>query len=198
MSAKRTNLPFFSLHGATDAELKQPFTFRKSCYILPSMSMVPYGFALEGKPLKRLLIGFGVIVLGGLLIWEFRNSDRFSWPNSAHHRIENMASILRSIEGPARWCNLLRNSLNPYNGVYEIQEHLEQCISRISPASDFEEVHPKEYIRRFYRASMEGKICEVTLSTVWDNDRIVGSDCYYGIFYDKDDTGVGMTADPFG
>jgi hypothetical protein len=162
------------------------------------MSMVQYDFSREGKPLKRLLIGFGVIVLGGLLIWEFRDSDRFSWPNSAHRRIENMASILRSIEGPARWCYPSGNTLNLFNGDHEIKEQLEQCISRISPASDFEEVYPKEYIRRFYRASMGDKICEVTLSTVWDNDRIVGSDCYYGIFHDKDDTGVGMTADSFG
>lgn len=152
----------------------------------------------EGKTLKRLLIGFGVISLGSLLTWEFRSSDRFSWPNSAHRRIENMASILRSIEGPARWCYPSRNTLNLFNEEHGIKEQLYQCISRISPASDFEEVYPNGYIRRFYRASIGEKICEVTLSTVWDNNRIVGSDCYYGIFRDKDDTGVGMTADPFG
>ncbi|MFP3344602.1 hypothetical protein R0J87_19185, partial [Halomonas sp. SIMBA_159] len=61
-----------------------------------------------------------------------------------------------------------------------------------------EEVYPNDYIRRFYRASTGDKVCEVTLSTVFGNDRIVGSDCYYGIFYEIDDTGVGMTADPFG
>lgn len=109
-----------------------------------------------------------------------------------------MASILRSIEGPARWCYPSRNTLNLVNGGHELREQLEQCVARISPASDFEEVYHKAYIRRFYRASMGDKICEVTLSTVWNNDRIVGSDCFYGFFHDEDDTGVGMTADPFG
>jgi hypothetical protein len=160
--------------------------------------MVKHDFAHEGKPLKRLLIGVGVIVLGGLLIWDFRSSDRFSWPNSAHRRIENMASVLRSIEGPARWCDPSRNTLNLANGNHEIKEQLQQFISRISPASNFEEVHPKGYIRRFYRASIGEKFCEVTLSTVWDDDRVVGSDCFYGIYHEEDDQGVGMTADPFG
>ncbi|MFP3383681.1 hypothetical protein [Tritonibacter sp. SIMBA_163] len=148
--------------------------------------------------MKRMLISLGVLSVASLLIWEFRSSDRFTWPDSAHRRIEQMASVLRKIEGPARWCSPSRNTLNLVNKDLEIREQLSQCMSEISPAGSFEEVYPNDYIRRFYRASTGDKVCEVTLSTVFGNDRIVGSDCYYGIFYEIDDTGVGMTADPFG
>lgn len=108
-----------------------------------------------------------------------------------------MASVLREIEGPARWCYRSSNEDNLLNKDGSWRVELSQCISKIAPVSDFEEINENEYIRRFYRASVDGRFCEVTLSTVWRDDRIVGSDCYFGLFDQLDDTGIGLTADPF-
>ncbi|MEM1077308.1 MAG: hypothetical protein AAGI09_02170 [Pseudomonadota bacterium] len=109
-----------------------------------------------------------------------------------------MASVLREIESPAKWCypsSNERNLLNQ-NGSFRVQ--LSQCLSKVAPVSGFEEIQQNEYIRRFYRASVDDRFCEVTLSTVWREDRIVGSDCFYGLFDQSDDTGIGLSADPFG
>ncbi|SMP22984.1 hypothetical protein SAMN06265373_104306 [Shimia sagamensis] len=148
--------------------------------------------------LKPSLVGLAVLLISVLFVFEFKSSDRFSWPKSAHNRIEKMASMIQSIEGPARWCTPSRNPLNLLNSNDNLKSQLNECIAIISPASEFEEVYPRDYMRRFYRAQVEGKFCEVTLSTVWNNDRVVGSDCYYGLFDKREDTGVGLTADPFG
>lgn len=148
---------------------------------------------------RRIFIGSFVAVLVALLVGEIRRSDEYRWPNSAHERIENMASILRSIEGPARWCDPSVNPLNLMNKIDRSKDILGQCISGLQPVSDYEEIYNNEYIRRFYRATFDDALfCEVTLSTVWNDDRIVGSDCYYGLFERSDDPGVGLTADPFG
>lgn len=106
-----------------------------------------------------------------------------------------MAKIIRKIEGPARWCY---PSQNPLNLDHQFRDLTAACLANITPAGDFEEIYPEDYIRRFYRASLGDKFCEVTLSTVWNDDRIVGSDCYYGLFLKDDDTGPGLTDDPFG
>jgi hypothetical protein len=150
------------------------------------------------KKLKPSLVGFLVLLVCVFCIFEFKSTDRFSWPKSAHNRIEGMASTLRSIEGPAKWCSPSGNSLSLLNHSDNVQSLLNECIASILPASEFEEIWPRDYMRRFYRAPLGDKFCEVTLSTVWNNDRIVGSDCYYGLFYKREDTGVGLTADPFG
>ncbi|MDF1871894.1 hypothetical protein [Vannielia sp.] len=120
-------------------------------------------------------------------------SDRFAWPQSAEARIEEMAEILRRIEGPARWCYASEHSGNLASGH---KAELGRCFSRLAPASDFIEMYPRDYIKRFYRAREGTLFCEATLSTVWNDDRIVGADCYYGLF--QRDDGVGMTDDPFG
>jgi len=55
------------------------------------------------------------------------------------------------------------------------------------------------YLKRFYRAEVGDKFCEVTLSRFDDGDeRLVGSDCYLGLFPKAKDTGIGMTDDKFG
>lgn len=40
--------------------------------------------------------------------------------------------------------------------------------------------------------------CEVMFLIVWNNDRIVGLDCYYGLFEYFDDIGIGLIVDLFG
>ena len=147
---------------------------------------------------KSFLFVLVLVPLAGILAFLFRQDDRLFWPSSAHTRIESMASILRELEGPAGWCYPSSNELNllNQNGNWQIQ--LSQCMSRIVPVSGFEEIHERQYIRQFYRASVNDKFCEVTLSTVWKDERVVGADCYYGLFDQLDDTGVGLTSDPFG
>lgn len=142
---------------------------------------------------------FGALLLTGLFFLAVRDNDRLFWPKSGYSRIDEMAVILRKIEGPAKWCYSSEHEQNLAHQTQRSRIFLEKCISKTQPIGDYEEVHKGEYIRRFYRASIEANLfCEVTLSTVRDNDRVVGSDCYYGLFEKSDDTGVGLTADPFG
>jgi len=147
---------------------------------------------------KRALIACVAVLLAGLVGFSAAKVDMFFWPHSAHNRIEKMAAIIRRIEGPARWCSPSVDPRNQVRVADGFQEELRQCLAAISPASDFQEIYENDYIRRFYRATIQDRFCEVTLSTVWGNDRIVGFDCYYGLFEQSDDTGIGMTADPFG
>ncbi len=147
--------------------------------------------------MKRRLIGGAAVLFLGVVVYDSLSPDRYSWPISAQKRIEGMAEIIHRIEGPARWCYPSRNALN-LNRDGRFRDQTAACLSEITPASDFEEIDPNAYIRRFYRGSAGDMFCEVTLSTVRNNDRIVGSDCYYGLFYNDDDTGLGMTDDPFG
>jgi hypothetical protein len=140
-----------------------------------------------------------MMLILGLNSWKAGILDRVDWPQSAHQRIENMASIIRRLRSPARWCH---PSDNPEN-IYEFEpEEKEQdfgrCLSAIAPVSDFQETQPGYYVRRFYRGQVDDKFCEVTLSTVFEGERIVGSDCYFGWFPKAKDGGVGMTDDKFG
>lgn len=149
--------------------------------------------------LKSVPIGGAAILIAGLCVALGAGNDRLFWPSSAHNRIEKMASVLRFIEGPAKWCYASTHSLNLVNQNGYPKDLLGRCIQRIEPASNFEEIHKKHYIRRIFRAEVERDLfCEVTLSTVWNDERIVDSDCYYGLFKQSDDTGIGLTADPFG
>lgn len=109
-----------------------------------------------------------------------------------------MSSILRRIKGRARWCDSSKNTANLYISEPAIRDEFGKCISTITPASDYVEIYLRNYMKRFYRANLGDKFCEVTLSTVYNDDRIVGSDCYYGLFPKDKDTGVGMTDDKFG
>ena len=124
--------------------------------------------------------------------------DTLFWPRSAHQRIEEYASILRRIGGPAKWCYPSRHSDNLLKESPDLDAEAEMCIASIEPASDFIALYPDYYIRRHYRASTETYICEVTLSTVRNNDRTAGSDCYYGLFRKEEEPIVGVTDDPFG
>jgi hypothetical protein len=147
---------------------------------------------------KTILFALLAVALTSLAVLKIKSTDRFSWPSSAHARIEESASILRTIEGPARWCYPSVNTNNLAGRLENSRALLGQCMANISAVSEFEEIYENAYIRRFYRATVDDFFCEVTLSTVWNNDRIVGSDCYYGLFQHSDDTGIGLTADPFG
>lgn len=146
---------------------------------------------------KKLRLAALILAVAGPLAWiSLARPDALYWPGSAHERIEEMAGILRKIRAPARWCS---PSSHPANLVAKLDaEQIGACLARIEPASDNIEVHAKEYMKRFYRATTGGLLCEVTLSSTYNEDRIVGSDCYYGLFPTSDDTGVGMTDDPFG
>jgi hypothetical protein len=131
-------------------------------------------------------------------LWQpWETADVLFWPTSAQGRIDEMASILRTIKGPARWCYPSKHASNLAETSRERRADFSACVPQIEPASDFRET-PKEYIQRLYRAKHGSLICEVNLSTMWNADRIVGSDCYYGLFREEDDTGVGMTDDKFG
>ncbi|MFM2278914.1 MAG: hypothetical protein RLZZ444_1145 [Pseudomonadota bacterium] len=135
-----------------------------------------------------------VVAYNRTLIWP-----ELLWPQSAHAHIEEMASILRRMRAPASWCTPSRNPANIY--VFDPKEQEQifgSCLSLIEPASDFLETEPGHYVKRFYRAEVGDKFCEVTLSTVNDDERIVGSDCYFAFFPKVKDTGTGMTDDPFG
>lgn len=110
-----------------------------------------------------------------------------------------MASIIRRIKSPARWCYPSRNPENIYNfDRRQAEQDFGRCLSAIAPVGDFQETMPGYYVKRLYRAEVGDKFCEVTLSTVFEDDRIVGSDCYFGFFPKARDTGIGMTDDKFG
>jgi hypothetical protein len=150
----------------------------------------------------------GIIALAALavmalnMVFEYGRAmlmGEFEWPKSAHIRIEDMASILRRIRAPASWCYPSENPANIYvSDPNEEEQEFGRCMSSIKPVSDFYETDPGYYVKRFYRGEVEGKFCEFTLSTVNSDDRIVGSDCYFGLFPKEKDRGVGMTDDKFG
>ena len=125
-----------------------------------------------------------------------RFDDALRWPKSGQERIDSMAQFMRENEGRNRSCYDTRNTKSiDYN---HRDGRFGACFKRLEPVSDFIEEHPGQYIKRFYRGRIDGYFCEATLSTVHGDDRIVGSDCYYGLFHEGDDTGIGMTDDPFG
>lgn len=144
-----------------------------------------------------------LLVLGQEAWYDFWNLDGFFWPESGHRRIEDMAAVLKRIKAPARWCYPSENKLNLLQQSYYWDTTFNHCVVSIQPATDFIEKdfagrETDGYAKRFYRATLGSYVCEVTLSTDRGDDRIVGSDCYYGLFRSKDDKGVGMTDDPFG
>jgi hypothetical protein len=138
-----------------------------------------------------------IVLIAALPTWNVvAGLDQLFWPQSAKDRIENMASTLRRIQAPSgNWCYPSDNAANLSE---DRQDEMDKCITSIAPVSDYIEEHPGEYIKRFYRSSLDDRFCDVTLSTVYRDDRIVGYDCYYGLFLKKEDTGVGMTDDKFG
>lgn len=145
--------------------------------------------------MMRIVLGFTAVALTALTLLEMSQSDRLAWPDSGTARIEEMAQVLRRIEGAARWCY---PSQHPKNVAAVANKETRACIAQITPAAAPVEVSERAYIKQFYRASSGDHFCEVTLSTVFGNDRVVGSDCYFGLFERRDDEGVGMTDDPFG
>ena len=145
--------------------------------------------------MKRVAFSLIIAALSTLALLGTSQSDRFAWPNSGAARIQEMAEILRRIEGPARWC---APSQHPKNIAAVADAETRACIAKIGPAAEPDEVIERGYIKQFFRATSGGKFCEVTFSTVFGNDRVVGSDCYFGLFERRDDEGLGMTDDPFG
>lgn len=133
-----------------------------------------------------------------LALYQTWNRDYFRWPASAMERIEESASILRRLKAPARWCYPATSAVGNLWEEDQASSAIADCFSRLAPTSDFVEKSPREYVKRFYGANANGYICEVTLSTVWGNDRVVGSDCYYGIFRQDEFPGIGVTDEPFG
>ncbi|MGV3550755.1 hypothetical protein [Rhizobium sp.] len=164
------------------------------------MRLSPGNWSTGKKVAAAMLLVLLLLVLGtGFEDNKPMLTDRFLWPKSAHERIENMASIIRRIKSPARWCDRSNNPENIYDfDPKEEEQDFGRCLSAITPVSDFRETSPGHYIKRFYRAEIGDKFCEVTLSTVFEDDRIVGSDCFFGFFPKARDTGIGMTDDKFG
>ena len=148
---------------------------------------------------KAIIAGAALLSLAIAIDTDLR-SDAVAWPTSAHARIEAKAQIIRKIEGPARWCSSSSHPANIENMDDDETRHARAraCMAKIEPVSDFIERHANEYMLRFYRADLGDEFCEATLSHVWNDERIVGSDCYYGLFKKEDDEGIGMTDDPFG
>jgi len=149
------------------------------------------------KRKRRYGIGAAVIAAVGALFFVL---EAPRWPEDGEASIENMANIIRRIERPARWCYPTRN---PISVNYTVKDdRFTRCLRDIRPASDYigwtgGDYPNGDYIKRFYRAEIEGYFCEVTLSKM-NRERMVGSDCYFGLFREGDDTGLGMTDDPFG
>lgn len=153
----------------------------------------------------------GAVLLATMGAWNlFTSMDALFWPQTGRERIEWMASSIQTKKRPTTWC---RPSNHPKN-TYEFNRDEEtsdigRCLSSIKAASDFRSdfrgnLEPF-YLKRFYRGEIGGSFCEVTLSTFEGNDntffgedRIVGSECYFGIFPKTEDVGIGMTDDKFG
>lgn len=141
---------------------------------------------------RKLLVGIAVCSLG-VATHDFLASDQVRWPTSGEERIEGHVEFLKEIERPSSSCYPSRNLL-----AINDRDELSACTVKLEPVSDPIEFYPREYIKRFYRGDHGDLFCEYTISTVFNIDRIVGSDCYYGLFRKEDDTGIGMTDDPFG
>ena len=155
------------------------------------------------KPLKKRYAIQGLVVTLGLGLYfavdYVRHTDAFSWPESAKNRIEEMAEILRRIEAPASWCYPATSAQGNIEGArHDHPEELAACFAKLAPTSDYNEKYPREYIGRYYGAEAGGFVCEVTLSTNWNEDSVVGSPCYYGFFPVQDFPGLGATDEPFG
>lgn len=142
------------------------------------------------------------VLLSALAGWEWYASptvqDRLYWPKSAEHRIETFASDLRRFQGPAQSCYSSSASANLLNKGLGLRSEFGNCVSNITPVSGFIEEYPGEYIKRYYRATSGRYLCEVTLSTMRGLERLVGSDCYFGLFEIQENPVVGITDDPFG
>lgn len=141
------------------------------------------------------VVSASVLALIVHLAW---NRDYFRWPKSAEGRIDAMSDILRKLKGPASWCYPATSA----NGNLAIERRSppgsDDCFAKLAPTSGYIEQYPQEYMKRSFGAEVDGLVCEVTLSTVWNDDRIVGSDCYYGIFREGEFPGIGATDEPFG
>lgn len=148
---------------------------------------------------KHFAIAFAIVAglsVATSFVW---NRDHFRWPVSAQERIDVMSAFLRKKQGPVSWCEAADSvASNRWAEFERTSPILADCFSRITPTSDFIEEAPREYMKRFYGATTAEYVCEVTLSTVWNEDRFVGSDCYYGIFKKDEFPGVGATDEPFG
>lgn len=148
---------------------------------------------------KFILWPSAILMTIASCLWQpWERADFLLWPYSAEGRIEEMASILQRIKAPARWCQPSEHSSNLVRDGGSMQSEFNACVVEIKPAGDFIETEKNEYLQRYYRARRGSYVCEVNLSTVWNDRRIVGSDCYFGLFREQDDTGVGMTDDEFG
>lgn len=124
--------------------------------------------------------------------------DFLFWPDSAQRRIENRASIIRRIQAPARWCFPSTHAGNLLNRDLSFKEKVNRCIGKIEPVSDFVENEPGKYLKRFYRAEIDGYVCEATLSAIRGDKRFAGFDCYYGLFESEKVPPIGATDDAFG
>lgn len=145
---------------------------------------------------RKLLVGLGfcsLAVAAYFVLTSDLTEDRLGWPTSGEKRIVRGVELVKEIKGPYRSCYMTRNSL-----AIRDRDELSACTVKLEPVSDPIEVYPRGYIKQFYRGDHGDLFCEYTMSTFFGNDRIVGSDCYYGLFRKKDDTGIGMTDDPFG
>ncbi|MGH1467099.1 MAG: hypothetical protein ACRBBQ_17230 [Cognatishimia sp.] len=126
------------------------------------------------------------------LLWP---TDRFNWPESGEKRIDEMARILHRIKGPARWCSASRN---PLSVATQHRLEVKNCMAKIEATSLPFIAARDGALKQFWSAREAGFVCEVTLATVKGNNRVVGSDCYYGLFHGQDYEAEGMTDDPFG
>jgi hypothetical protein len=145
--------------------------------------------------MKRLYFSFAVVLLVASYVSYYRFYDEMYWPGSAHGRIQSAARAIQENGKTVGGCYSSRNTLNI---AEKAPEALKACLLLIEPIGEFIEEHPREYIKRFYRAHQGGRVCEITLSTTWNENRIVGSDCYYGLFEGSSYEGIGMTDDPYG
>ncbi|NTT87337.1 hypothetical protein [Tabrizicola fusiformis] len=147
---------------------------------------------------RRTYLALALATSLGLIAYQVFDRDYFRWPNSAQERIEVMADVLRRIEGPASWCYSAGSAQKNLAADRRVPPGAGQCFAKLVPTSDFIEEHPREFMKRFYGAEVDGFVCEVTLSTFWNDEHIVGSRCYYGVFNQGEFPFVGATDEPFG
>ena len=143
---------------------------------------------------KRWLL-LGSVAIGAFALVALDRSLILPWPQKGIHHIDFMSQLMKDKQRPGSWCD---PSSHPANLLLDEHGHdIGKCTAHIKPVTEFIEQYQGTYVKRIYRGKSGNLFCEYTLSS-FSHERNVGSDCYYGLFDQNSDEGIGMTDDPFG